>query len=64
MKNGDEIAALISAAEAWASAMDVVAEAQEQMRPAGDGLDQVEAAEILLYAAVLDWRKAKTSLRH
>jgi len=64
VKNGDEIAALISAAEAWASAMDVVAEAQEQMRPAGDGLDQVEAAEILLYAAVLDWRKAKTSLRH
>jgi len=64
VKNGDEIDALISAAEAWATAMDVVAEAQDQMRPTGDELDRVEAAEILLYAAVLDWRKAKTSLQH
>ena len=64
MTDRDAIDALISAADAWASAMDVVAEAQQQMRPAEAELERIEAAEIILYAAVLDWRKAKTSYRH
>ncbi len=64
MSNQDEIDALISAANAWANALDVVAEAEKSRKPAGDELDRIEAAEIKLYAAVLDWRNSNPYFRN
>jgi len=60
----DEIEAIVTAADAWARALDVVAEAERRRDIPSDELDRIEAAEILLYAAILDWRSANPRSRH
>lgn len=55
-------AAVVAAADAWACAVEIVAEAEEAGRPCEDEQQAVEAAEFRLYEAVLEWRHARRQI--
>ncbi len=61
--NISEVNIVIGAANAWAHAMEVMAEAEENEQPAGDEVDLFEAAETVLYAAIVQWRRANLRFR-
>lgn len=50
--------AVLEAADAWASAIEAIVEAQEEQRQLTDAEQEVlDNAEMALYQAVVDWRQ-------
>ncbi|HUN47868.1 MAG TPA: hypothetical protein VMU85_15155 [Stellaceae bacterium] len=64
MAKSDEVDAILAAADAWARAVDLVAEAERRRAVPGDELDRIADAEMLLYTAIVEWRKANLQSRH
>jgi len=60
----DEVDAILAAADAWAQAVDLVAEAERRRAVPGDELDRIADAEMVLYTAILEWRTLKLRSRH
>lgn len=63
MDNSAEANVVFAAAQNWARAMEAVAAAEENRQPLGNEVDVFEAAESVLYAAVVQWRVANAQIR-